>query len=814
MTHRSPKRRAPAFLALALALSVLSPATSSAATSFTFYGSGYGHGLGLPQWGAYGLALKGWSHQKILGHFYKSTKVATAPSSPGRLRIGLVQTAKTVHVSSVQGSVELHVGSTGGTLIGRAIKQGETWRVLVDGSGRYRVLNGAGKMVGGHLWGSTKVNIYAVYAGSGKVRVSEAGHTYNRGYIEFNLYPSKACSKVAYCERLIIVLKPQSYLFGLAEVPSSWPMEALQTQAVAARTYAFEKVARVGQHRSGCNCGLYDDTRDQVYAGWDKEGGAQGSRWVSAVTNTNRVVVLYNGAPIQAYYHSASGGFTENNEYVWGGTPLPYLRGVCDPGDYTQANPNTVWTVGPLSDAAVTTKLRPYTGNIGTVTKFATRARGVSGRIVTVRVVGTSGQADISGTSLRRALALKDDRVWINADRHVTGETRIKYDKLMCSPGLATTSEVSVPGGLRQRFANGAIYWNQARAGAYWERGPIYDKYRALGENEGFLALPRGDVISLPDPPGCTKTTCAMARFEGGNIYFKVGIGDGAPHELHGYVLGHYIAAGEVSGHLGFPVTDVNADPDGSTWAKFEFGATVTCSPSGECVEVGAPADLSVRISDSPDPLKVGANLTYLVTVRNGGPGQATDVVMTDTLPDSVQFVSADPSQGSCTGPSPVVCSLGTIASRASASVTLVAKTMQGGRITDAARTQGSEADPNPGNDSTSVRTLVCTRLGTAGADLLKGTSGNDVICGLGGNDTIYGYGEGDLIDAGSGNDVVYGGGGADIVYGSYGADTLYGGWSNDTLYGGSGNDSLNGGQGTDTCRQGSGTGPRISCER
>ncbi len=186
---------------------------------------------------------------------------------------------------------------------------------------------------------------------------------------------------------------------------------------------------------------------------------------------------------------------------------------------------------------------------------------------------------------------------------------------------------------------------------------------------------------------------------------------------------------------------------------------------------------------------------------------------MTDTLPDSVQFVSADPSQGSCTGPSPVVCSLGTIASRASASVTLVVKTMQGGRITDAARAQGNEADTNPGNDSTSVRTLVCTRLGTLGADLLKGTSGKDVICGLGGNDTIYGYGEGDLIDAGSGNDVVYGGGGADIVYGSYGADTLYGGWSNDTLYGGSGNDSLNGGKGTDTCRQGSGTGPRISCE-
>jgi uncharacterized repeat protein (TIGR01451 family) len=305
-----------------------------------------------------------------------------------------------------------------------------------------------------------------------------------------------------------------------------------------------------------------------------------------------------------------------------------------------------------------------------------------------------------------------------------------------------------------------------------------------------------------------------MARFEQGNVYFKEGIGDGAAHELHGYVLAHYIASGEASGHLGFPVTDVNVEQDGSTWAKFEYGATVTCSPSGECIEVGAPADLSFRISDSPDPLKVGASLTYVVTVRNGGPGRATDVVLTDTLPDSVQFVSADPSQGSCTGSGPVICNLGSITSKASASVKLVVKTTEGGRITDAGQVQGNESDPNPANDSSLARTVVCTRLGTAGADVLKGTSGSDVICGLGGNDTIYGYGGADLIYAGDGSDVVYGGSGADRVYGGYSSDALYGGWGADILLGGTGNDSLNGGPGTDTCLQGSGSGPRISCER
>jgi SpoIID/LytB domain protein/uncharacterized repeat protein (TIGR01451 family) len=820
-TRWRPRRRASALVALALALSVFSPATGSAASpkTFTFYGSGYGHGLGLPQWGAYGLAKKGWSQPKILGHFYTGTKVGPAPSSPSGLRVGLVQNAKTVHVSSVQGTVALRVGSTSGKLIGgRRIKAGQTWRVLVAGNGRYRVLDSAGKLVGncpsckGHLWGGVKTHIFAVYAGSGKVRVSESGHTYNRGHLEFNLYGSKSCSKLSYCERLIIVLIPQSYLYGLAEVPSSWPMTALEVQAVAARTYAFEKVKRLGQHRPVCNCGLYDDTGDQVYAGWDKEGGYLGSRWVTGVQNTNRMVVLYNGAPIQAYYHSASGGFTENNELQWGGSPLPYLRGVCDPGDYSKSNPNTVWRVGPLSDATVTARLRPYTGNIGTVTKFANPVRGVSGRMVKVTVVGTTGQANINGTMLRRGLGLKDNRVWINANRQVVNQIRARYDKLMCAPGLATSSQQSVPGGIRQRFAIGGMYWNQSRSAVYWIRGPVYDKYRALGESGGLLGMPRSDLIVL-NPDGCSGKTCAMARFEQGNVYFKEGIGDGGAHELHGYVLDHYVGTGEAAGHLGFPTTDVTQEPDGSTWAKFENGATVTCSPSGECVEVGGPADLSLQISDSSDPLKVGSAFAYVVTVRNAGPGKATNVVLTEQLPPSVKLLSWKPSQGSCKGSKPVKCSLGSVKRGARATVKLVVKTTKGGSLVDAGSVDGREPDPRHANDSRSIKTLACTHMGTAGPDVLRGSHGEDVICGLGGEDTIYGFGGNDIIYGGPGNDLVNGGSGADRIYGGPGVDKLYGGWGADRLLGGPGNDSLDGNRGIDTCLQGPGTGPRIACE-
>jgi uncharacterized repeat protein (TIGR01451 family) len=315
----------------------------------------------------------------------------------------------------------------------------------------------------------------------------------------------------------------------------------------------------------------------------------------------------------------------------------------------------------------------------------------------------------------------------------------------MCKPRLATSSQAAVPGGRRQRFADGA---------------------------------------------------------------------DGAAHELHGYVLGHYVGAGEASGHLGFPVTDVTSEPDGSTWAKFESGATVTCSPSGECMEAGAPADLSMRITDSPDPLEVRGQLTYVVRLQNAGPGRATRVVLTQDLPSSVTLLSAKPSQGSCKGTDPVTCSLGTVKRGASGSVRLMVRTRKGGTITGAGKIDAREPDPQSGNNGHSLGTVVCTHMGTSGDDVLRGTHGKDVLCGLGGDDTIHGLGGDDLIMGGSGSDVITAGSGTDRIYGGDGADTEYGGWGTDRLLGGAGNDSMNGNQGSDACIQGPGVGPRISCER
>ena len=191
------------------------------------------------------------------------------------------------------------------------IPSGETWKVGALGN-EYRIVDATGAVV--DRVGSPNNPISIVYEPSdARVRIPNAGHAYNRGSIEFDLYScSGGCAM-----RLVLTVDPQGYLYGLGEVPSSWPMSALKTQAIAARTYAFTKAA-ASQHRAVCDCALYASSYDQVYAGWDKEGGVDGDRWVAAVNQTEDQVVLNGAQTIQAFYMSSSGGYTENNENVWG----------------------------------------------------------------------------------------------------------------------------------------------------------------------------------------------------------------------------------------------------------------------------------------------------------------------------------------------------------------------------------------------------------------------------------------------------------------------------------------------------------------
>ncbi|TMA90900.1 MAG: DUF11 domain-containing protein [Deltaproteobacteria bacterium] len=118
-------------------------------------------------------------------------------------------------------------------------------------------------------------------------------------------------------------------------------------------------------------------------------------------------------------------------------------------------------------------------------------------------------------------------------------------------------------------------------------------------------------------------------------------------------------------------------------------------------------ADVSVTKSDTPDPVTVGTNVTYTMTITNNGPDIATDVELTDTLPGAVTLVSATPSAGSCTGTSIIVCDLGSLANGASATVIIVVGTTAIGTLTNTASVSLAETDTNPSNNVEREHTVV-----------------------------------------------------------------------------------------------------------
>jgi stage II sporulation protein D (peptidoglycan lytic transglycosylase) len=242
---------------------------------------------------------------------------------------------------------------------------------------------------------------------------------------------------------------------------------------------------------------VWSTTRDQYYVGSDRELASYGAAWIAGVDATNGQVVLYSGAPAQTNFFASSGGYTENSENVWGGPAYPYLRGVCDPGDYTTANPNRVWTVF-MTGTTIGTKVKAYAGeDIGVVTGFTNIKRGVSGRLETITVVGGSGSVTLTGLGFRAALGLKDDRVWINKNMNVQGVIRAKYDSLNCAPGLQKSPQNAEPGGAFQRFANGRMYLNGAQNKAYWLYGLVLTRYVNLGQWGSSLGWPTSGIQQI-----------------------------------------------------------------------------------------------------------------------------------------------------------------------------------------------------------------------------------------------------------------------------------------------------------------------------
>jgi SpoIID/LytB domain protein len=315
----------------------LLPLTNSAALvppSFSFTGSGYGHGVGMSQIGARAKALAGESATAILNYYYSGTKVETATDSKIlRINIGHLLTSTKVRSDSTGAKLQLFAGTlseskTADVLLDISSKT--TLNVEISGSqlnvsttrgaNTTPIANGTSFTL---RWSGTRHMEGAPTVVS--VTTNSAVNRYRYGQIQFRVIKDKLLGN-----RLSIINSVRlqdEYLWGIGEVPSSWPLAALQAQAIASRTYALAKSFKI---RSTCSCHLYGSISDQSFVGFSKESEPlYGQFWKSAVDSTVGQIVTYDGLPITAYFTSSTGGATETSEHAWG-TATPYTLSVSD----------------------------------------------------------------------------------------------------------------------------------------------------------------------------------------------------------------------------------------------------------------------------------------------------------------------------------------------------------------------------------------------------------------------------------------------------------------------------------------------------
>jgi SpoIID/LytB domain protein len=517
-------RLAAGLLAAATALTLAAPAGAS--ERVVIKGGGWGHGIGMSQYGAYGLAKRGKRAGAILRHYYRGVDLSRRRMP--KVRVGLLQYDSSIGMSSNGGRVEFKVVGTKGR-IARGTAS-DSWSVQPSSTGRIRLYKNGNQVVrdGRRAFGGPSKPLLAIYENFGSsVSVAEKGTAYRYGRLEVGSYASSSCG-AGYCLRLVLKVSMQKYLYGLGEVPSSWPGAVLQAQAIAGRTYAYRKIKAYGQHTSPCNCAVVDSVYDQAYIGDAKRTGSgeYWDDWKRAVDRTDRKVILFNGEPIQALYSSSSGGHTENNENVWGGSPLPYLRGVKDPTDGVAVNPNHSWRL-EMSRSELASKLNAAYG-IGSLKAIKlVRPFGVSGRVTVVKpgvgggvkIVGTNRTVRVSGWSLRSALGLKDTLFRISFFYPVWYRMQAKYDDLNGAPGRALGEAYRVPKGANrglgraQDFQHGRMTWRRRTGKTVWQWGKVLRAYDRLGaRTHGCGCRPRtsGGLVGTAERP--TRTARSFGR--------------------------------------------------------------------------------------------------------------------------------------------------------------------------------------------------------------------------------------------------------------------------------------------------------------
>ena len=327
-------RMSKALLALLFIFSSLIPTANAVdvPATFSFQGSGYGHGVGLSQMGARSMALAGQSSEQIIKYFYKDVAIEQKDDSKIlRVNIGHLLASAKISTATKGSQLQIIQGEAGsesvlpvssladsisfsiiGSTVSPRVTLGKTTQVLTRS--RTFTIRWAGTR---YLEGPDTL-----------ISVSHSGVTQKLRYgqIQVKAVKSPAGYRI---EMTNSVRLADEYLWGVSEMPSFWPVAALEAQAIASRTYALSKA---GIYRSVCDCDLYGSISDQTFLGYAKEIEKKyGVIWKDIVTRTTGLTITQAGLPITAYFSSSSGGKTELAINAWGSSKA-YTQIVDDPG--------------------------------------------------------------------------------------------------------------------------------------------------------------------------------------------------------------------------------------------------------------------------------------------------------------------------------------------------------------------------------------------------------------------------------------------------------------------------------------------------
>jgi len=347
----------------------------------------------------------------------------------------------------------------------------------------------------------------------------------------------------------------------------------------------------------------------------------------------------------------------------------------------------TVTSVSPTSPAGSATAT--VTGGANGLVEIRASANGritVTSTPATLTVEPAAGQLLISEFRTRGPASASDEFVEIY--NPTTSVQTIGGLKLRASNGSGTISDrVTITAGTALNPGCHYLVANTS-AGGYSGAVPANQTYGTGITDDGGIAITSSNSTRIIDAVGMSA---GSAYKEGTTLVQLAGTADQSYERKPGGAFGNGVDTNDNAG---------------------DFSLTTPSNPqnsSSDCLNTSS-ADLSIAKADSPDPVTIGSNVTYTLTITNNGAALAQSVVVTDNLPSSLTFVSCSSNAGGVCGGSGNNrnVTFASLASGASATVTLVA-TANGpvGSISNTASVSATTPDANIANNSATATTAV-----------------------------------------------------------------------------------------------------------